>query len=101
MEECRTSQNRLPFGIASVAGPALEGRYLANSPDCYSSSARLRYAFEYCGGYIMAVKVIGVRQLRDELASVMDEVARLGEVVITQRGEGKAVLVDLDRYNEL
>jgi prevent-host-death family protein len=49
----------------------------------------------------MAVKVIGVRQLRDELASVMDEVARLGEVVITQRGEGKAVLMDLDRYNEL
>jgi prevent-host-death family protein len=49
----------------------------------------------------MAVKVIGVRQLRDELASVMDEVARLGEVVITQRGEGKAVLMDLDRYNQL
>jgi prevent-host-death family protein len=49
----------------------------------------------------MAVRLIGVRQLRDELASVMDELSRLGEVVITQRGEGKAVLMDLHRYNEL
>ncbi len=49
----------------------------------------------------MAVRVVGVRQLRDELASVMDGVARLGEVVITQRGEGRAVLMDLDRYNQL
>ncbi len=49
----------------------------------------------------MAVRVIGVRQLRDELASVMEELAELGEVVITQRGEGKAVLMDLDRYNGL
>jgi len=49
----------------------------------------------------MAVRVIGIRQLRDELASVMEELERRGEVVITQRGEGKAVLIDLDRYNEL
>jgi prevent-host-death family protein len=49
----------------------------------------------------MAVRLIGVRQLRDELASVMEELSRLGEVVITQRGEGKAVLMDLHRYNEL
>jgi prevent-host-death family protein len=49
----------------------------------------------------MAVRVIGVRQLRDELASVMEELARQGEVVITQRGEGRAVLMDLDRYNGL
>ncbi|MDP9341126.1 MAG: type II toxin-antitoxin system Phd/YefM family antitoxin [Actinomycetota bacterium] len=47
------------------------------------------------------MRVVGVRQLRDELASVMDGVARLGEVVITQRGEGRAVLMDLDRYNQL
>ena len=49
----------------------------------------------------MAVRGIGIRQLRDELASVMEELERRGEVVITQRGEGKAVLIDLDRYNEL
>ena len=47
------------------------------------------------------LKVVGTRQLRDELASVMSELNRFGEIVITQRGEGKAVLMDLDRYNRL
>ena len=47
------------------------------------------------------LKIVGIRQLRDELASVMSEVNRAGEVVITQRGEGKAVLMDLERYNQL
>jgi prevent-host-death family protein len=49
----------------------------------------------------MTLRVIGVRQLRDELASVMDEISRRGQVVVTLRGEGRAVLMDLDRYNEL
>jgi prevent-host-death family protein len=49
----------------------------------------------------MTVRVIGVRQLRDELASVMDELGRFGQVVITLRGEGRAVLMALERYNEL
>jgi prevent-host-death family protein len=49
----------------------------------------------------MAIRVIGIRQLREELASVMGELTGLGEIVITQRGEGKAVLVDLRRYNDL
>ncbi|MBI2238150.1 MAG: type II toxin-antitoxin system Phd/YefM family antitoxin [Actinobacteria bacterium] len=49
----------------------------------------------------MALRAIGVRQLRDELASVMEELSEVGVIIITQRGEGKAVLVELDRYNQL
>lgn len=49
----------------------------------------------------MVIRVMGVRQLRDELASVLDELSTVGEVVVTQRGEGKAVLVELQRYNDL
>jgi prevent-host-death family protein len=49
----------------------------------------------------MALKVIGVRQLRDELASVMDELSEAGAIIVTQRGEGRAVLMELERYNEL
>lgn len=47
------------------------------------------------------MRIIGVRQLRDELARVMDEIGRVGEIIVTQRGEGKAVLVGLDRYNAI
>src|SRR6266542_4143484 len=50
---------------------------------------------------VMSVTVVGTRQLRDELASVLERLSELEEVVITQRGEGKAVLVDLTRYNQL
>lgn len=49
----------------------------------------------------MAIRVMGVRQLRDELASVLDELGTVGEIVVTQRGEGRAVLVELQRYNDL
>lgn len=49
----------------------------------------------------MSVTIVGTRQLRDELASVLGRLSELEEVVITQRGEGKAVLVDLTRYNQL
>ena len=49
----------------------------------------------------MVIRVMGVRQLRDELASVLDELTTVGEVVVTQRGEGRAVLVELQRYNDL
>jgi prevent-host-death family protein len=49
----------------------------------------------------MVIRVMGVRQLRDELASVLDELATIGEIVVTQRGEGRAVLVELQRYNDL
>ena len=49
----------------------------------------------------MAIRVVGVGQLREELASIIEQVARMGDVVITQRGEGKAVLMDLGRYNDL
>jgi prevent-host-death family protein len=48
----------------------------------------------------VAVKILGTRQLRDELASVIDQLDELEEVVITQRGEGRAVLIELERYNQ-
>ncbi len=49
----------------------------------------------------MAVRVVGTRQLRDELSSIVGSVAELEQVIVTQRGEGKAVLLGLDRYNQL
>lgn len=49
----------------------------------------------------MAVRIIGVRRLRDEIASVLDELSEAGAIIVTQRGEGRAVLLDLDQYNEL
>lgn len=49
----------------------------------------------------MAIRVVAVRRLRDEIATVLDELSEVGAIIVTQRGEGKAVLMDLDRYNEL
>jgi prevent-host-death family protein len=49
----------------------------------------------------MATKVIGVRQLRGELAPLLAQLSDLDEVIVTQRGEGRAALVDLERYDQL
>ena len=49
----------------------------------------------------MGVRVVGTRQLRDELSSFVDSLAEVEQIIVTQRGEGKAVLLDLDRYNQL
>jgi len=49
----------------------------------------------------MALKVIGTRQLRDELATVMDEVSEVSAIIVTHRGVGRAVLMDFERYNGL
>jgi prevent-host-death family protein len=49
----------------------------------------------------MALKTVGCRELRDQLASLIGELGDVEEIVITQRGKGKAVLVDLERYNQL
>lgn len=49
----------------------------------------------------MALRTIGTRQLRQELATVLAELRSSDEIVVTQRGEGKAVLLDLERYNQL
>lgn len=49
----------------------------------------------------MAVRIVGVRRLRDEIAAILEELSEAGAIIVTQRGEGRAVLMDLDRYNEL
>lgn len=49
----------------------------------------------------MAIKVISSKELRDELATVLAGLNEFDDVVITRRGHGAAVLVDLNRYNEL
>jgi len=49
----------------------------------------------------VTVRVVGTKQLRDELSSIVDSVSELDQIIVTQRGEGKAVLLDLDRYNQL
>lgn len=49
----------------------------------------------------MSVEVIGTRQLRDELATTLERLGEVGEMVVTQRGEGRAVLVELERYRQL
>jgi prevent-host-death family protein len=49
----------------------------------------------------VAVRIVGVRRLRDEIAAILEELSEAGAIIVTQRGEGRAVLMDLDRYNEL
>lgn len=49
----------------------------------------------------MAVRIVGVRRLRDEIAAILEELSEAGAIIVTQRGEGRAVLMDLERYNEL
>lgn len=49
----------------------------------------------------MALTIVPVKQLRAELANVLRELDAGKDVVITQRGQGRAVLMDLERYNEL
>jgi hypothetical protein len=41
------------------------------------------------------------RQLHDELATALKELGELEEMVVAQRGKGKAVLVEINRYNDL
>ena len=45
--------------------------------------------------------MIGSRQLRDELASFMDDLSEVTAIIVTFRGEGRAVLLAFDRYNEM
>lgn len=49
----------------------------------------------------MALTIVPVKQLRAELADVLRELDAGKDVVITQRGQGRAVLMDLQRYNDL
>jgi prevent-host-death family protein len=49
----------------------------------------------------VATEVIGTRQLRDELAATLERLADVEELIVTQRGEGKAVLIDIERYRQL
>lgn len=63
---------------------------------------RVRFFVSYVVTLLqMALTVVPVKQLRAELASVLRELEAGKDVVITQRGQGKAVLLDLARYNEL
>jgi PHD/YefM family antitoxin component YafN of YafNO toxin-antitoxin module len=47
------------------------------------------------------MEVIGTRQLRDELASTLERLGDIEELLVTQRGESRAVLVDVVRYRQL
>ena len=49
----------------------------------------------------MALRVIGTTQLRDELAAVMDDLSDAAAIIVTHHGEGRAVLMQLERYNDL
>lgn len=49
----------------------------------------------------MALRVVGTRQLREQLAGVIGELRDTEEIVVTQRGQARAVLVDIERYNQL
>lgn len=49
----------------------------------------------------VSLEVIGTRQLRDELATTLDRLGQIEEIVVTQRGEGRAVLIELERYRQL
>jgi PHD/YefM family antitoxin component YafN of YafNO toxin-antitoxin module len=49
----------------------------------------------------LALRVIGTTQLRDELAAVMDELSEAAAIIVTHHGEGRAVLMQLERYNDL
>ncbi|MEO8291972.1 MAG: type II toxin-antitoxin system Phd/YefM family antitoxin [Actinomycetota bacterium] len=49
----------------------------------------------------MTLRVIGTTQMRDELAAVMDDLSDATAIIITHHGEGRAVLMQLERYNDL
>ena len=49
----------------------------------------------------MAIKVVGTKQLRAELPSLIEATSELEQVIVTRYGQGRAVLVDLERYNQL
>lgn len=49
----------------------------------------------------MVLRVVGTRQLREQLAGVIGELRDTEEIVVTQRGQARAVLVDIERYNQL
>ena len=49
----------------------------------------------------MALRVIGTTQLRDEMAAVLDGMSEADVLIVTHRDEGRAVLMQLERYNDL
>lgn len=45
-------------------------------------------------------KVVGVDDLRRRLTNILDKLPKEGEIVITQRGKPKGVLIDVASYLE-
>lgn len=50
---------------------------------------------------ILQKKFIGVDDLRRELTNILDKLPKGGEVVVTQHGQPKAILTDINSYLEL
>lgn len=49
----------------------------------------------------MPTVAIPIQQLRQQMASVLQELKTGSDVLVTQRGRGAAMLVDVERYNHL
>ncbi len=50
---------------------------------------------------LMAEDLVTVARLRAELATLLSRLDRDGAVYVTQRGQARAVLLDVERYREL
>lgn len=49
----------------------------------------------------MAIRAISTTKLRDELAGTLEALSEVSAMIVTHHGEGRAVLMELDRYNQL
>ena len=49
----------------------------------------------------MAIQAVSTTRLRDELARTLETLSEVSAIIVTHRGQGRAVLMELDRYNTL
>jgi PHD/YefM family antitoxin component YafN of YafNO toxin-antitoxin module len=49
----------------------------------------------------MSIRAVSTTRLRGELASTIEALSEVSAIIVTLHGHGRAVMMDLDRYNRL
>jgi len=49
----------------------------------------------------MGIRAISTTRLREELAGTIEALSEVSAIIVTLHGQGRAVMMDLDRYNQL